>query len=130
LIRAYELSKRIPVEKVLAIIGEVAITWKQVVVRHPELRDFFCSQVPTFKTLPPPSIIIHTSKRYIPRHADCLCNSVFIFPISYDSAARFVVEGVEVAFEPGKMYRFNDHNYHWVTNPNRKDLVLVTVSFD
>jgi hypothetical protein len=129
LIRKYSLSKCPPIKRIIDLVGEVNCYWRQSDEIPDDIRQYFLSQVPSFRTLGEPTIGIHCTSDPIPRHRDGNSKSAFIFPIRYGKTTRFVVEDCEVAFEPMKMYRFNDFNYHQVENPNFAHVILVKVRF-
>jgi hypothetical protein len=136
LIRKYKITKRPPVKLLTALAGTITPAWRQDGELPQDVKDYFLSQVPMYKTKLQPSVVMHSTWDEIDRHRDRMAKSVFVFPIRYGKTTRLYVEneyGYEdsmVAFEPGYMYRFNDHNYHGLSNPNHANVILVTVSYD
>lgn len=134
LIRKYKLTKRPPVKLLKALAGKITHNWRQDIDLPQDIKDYFLSQVPKFKTKMPPSVVMHSTWDSIDRHRDGMAQSVFLFPICYGKTTKLYVEGYSsdesAAFKPGFMYRFNDHNYHGLSNPNYANVILVTVSYD
>jgi hypothetical protein len=133
LIRKYKLKKRPPVKLLTALAGKITHNWRQNIDLPQDVKDYFISQVPKFKNRLPPTVVMHSTWDSIDSHRDRIAKSVFLIPIKYGKTTRFYVEDLdyaEASFEPGKMYRFNDHNFHGINNPNHAKVILVTVSYD
>lgn len=93
------------------------------------IEQWFIDQCPKFKHLEP-SVLVHSTNSDIPYHSDGISKSVFVFPIKYGKCCEFYVDNTFIKFKRGEFYRFNDYLKHGINNPNRANMVLVTVSFE
>jgi hypothetical protein len=81
------------------------------------------------------TVLLHVVTGGVDNHSDGYAKSSFMFPVILNRHWFFEYEGnayrVRKNLEPGKMYRFNDHNRHGLNNSlGNYSAVLFTVSFE
>lgn len=66
------------------------------------------------------SVVLHTVQGEVEPHADQQDRSCYLIPVHFGRLTRFCVESprtLEVSrkgFRKGRLFRFNDHNTHWL----------------
>lgn len=72
-------------------------------------------------------ILIHVISDDVLPHYDDMDKKVFLLPLKLPKRIMLIENDQEVQLQPEKYYTFNDFNTHWMHNPNKSTIMLLTI---
>ncbi len=73
-------------------------------------------------------VVVHRIIDNVPAHTDKMSKECFVIPIQYDDNVMLFEDDKMIQFKPGYYYSLNDYNMHGLKNPNKTEVILITVA--